>query len=190
MKKIACATGNNQKFGLGKAILADFDIELIQKPIDIDEIQGEEPEKVLRDKVMKAYEILKEPVVVTDDWWDIPALGGFPGAYMKSINHWFEPQDFIHLMQDKRDRRIFLHAHLAYFDGSRLELFQNTLEGRVADAPRGEFGPPVMHVAEMDYDDGKTISEVYDQELQHLPKRLKNSGDAWPKLGEWLKENA
>ena len=57
MKKIACATGNNQKFGLGRAILADFDIELIQKPIDIDEIQGEEPEKVLRDKVMKAYEI-------------------------------------------------------------------------------------------------------------------------------------
>ena len=47
--KLICATGNSQKFGIGQTILKDFGIELVQVPVDIDEIQGEDPERVLRD---------------------------------------------------------------------------------------------------------------------------------------------
>ena len=188
LMKLACATSNKQKFEIGNALLANLGIELVQKPVHIDEIQGENVELVIRDKVMKAYEILQEPVIVTDDWWDIPALGGFPGAYMKSINSWFLPQDFVDLMQHKSDRQIILHAYLAYFDGEDLHYFHHDLRGTIAKKTRGDYGPPIMHVVELDFDGGRTISEIYDEGLEHETKRLQSYNSAWIQLGQWLKE--
>jgi XTP/dITP diphosphohydrolase len=184
--QLICATGNMQKFGIGQTILREYDIELVQKPLDIDEIQGEDPGPVLRDKALKAYAALQKPIVVSDDWWDIPALRGFPGAYMKSINHWFTPEDFIALMSGKTDRRIILHAQLAYTDGQEIRIFSNDLAGTIVGSPRGTYGPPVMHVAAMDYDEGRTISETYDQGLEHTVDRLQDRGDAWRQLARFL----
>lgn len=185
--QLICATGNMQKFGIGQAILKDLGIELTQLPVDIDEIQGEDPERVLRDKAIKAYEIIKKPLVVSDDWWDIPALRGFPGAYMKSMNHWFTPDDFIALMSGKTDRRIILHAYLAYTDGDSVRIFSNNFSGVIVESPRGTYGPPLMHIAAMDTDGGYTISETYDRGLEHTDSRLSERGDAWRQLADFLK---
>ena len=94
-KTLLCATSNPRKFAIGKRAFSRFDITLQKVAIDIDEIQGEDPEVILRDKAVKAYEIVRQPVLVSDDSWSIPALGGFPGAYMKSMNVWFKPEDFL-----------------------------------------------------------------------------------------------
>lgn len=185
--QLICATGNTQKFGIGQTILKDYGIELTQKPLEIDEIQGEDSQLVLKDKALKAYKLLGQPVVVSDDWWDIPALGGFPGAYMKSVNHWFTPDDFIALMSDKTERKIVLHAHIAYADGADVHIFSNDLPGVIVDKPRGTYGPPLMHVAAMDYDEGRTISETYDRGLEHTVDRLQDRGDAWHQLADFLK---
>lgn len=184
--QLICATGNTQKFGIGQTILKEYGITLAQKPLDIDEIQGEDPILVLKDKALKAYDQLKEPVVVSDDWWDIPALRGFPGAYMKSMNHWFTPDDFIALMTGKTDRRVILHAYLAYADGTDVHVFSNDLSGVIVDSPRGTYGPPIMHVAAMDYDESRTISETYDQGLEHTVDRLRDRDDAWRQLARFL----
>lgn len=186
--QLYCATGNQQKFSIGQTILRDYDIELIQTPVEIDEIQGEDAEYVLRDKALKAYKSLRKPVVVSDDWWDIPALNGFPGAYMKSMNHWLTPEDFVALMQPKTDRRIILHANLAYTDGKNVKIFSDDLSGVIVETPRGVYGPTLMHIAAMEYDRGLTISEIYDQGLEHGVDRLRQRNDAWTKLANYLNE--
>lgn len=188
--QLICATGNSQKFGIGQTIMKEYGIELIQMPIDIDEIQGEDLEYVLRDKALKAYADIQKPLVISDDWWDIPALGGFPGAYMKSINHWFTPEDFIALMSDKTDRRIILHAHIAYTDGSDVHIFSNDEYGILIDQPRGTYGPPLQHVLVMDHDEGRTVSEIYDHGLEHRNDRLQDQLDVWRQLAEFVKANA
>lgn len=188
MRTVICATTNDHKFGIGKATLHAYDISLVQKLIDIDEIQGEDADLIIRDKVHKAYNEVGEPVVVTDDTWDIVALNGFPGPYMKSVNHWFAPQDFIDLMAHKSDRRIFLHQFLAYFDGKDITVFKSTIPGSIVLKPRGKYGPPIMHVVTLDVDRGKTISETYDQSLEHDQTRLLDRGDAWRQLAVWLQE--
>lgn len=187
MMKITCATGNKQKFGIGKAILAQYDIDLIQKHLVIDEIQGENHELVLKDKARKAYEQLGESVVVTDDWWDIPALGGFPGAYMKSINHWFSVEDYIALMRDKTNRQAILHAFLCYFDGSTYTLFSVDLIGHIIESPRGKSGPAAQQVTVMDFDNGLTVSEIYDQGVEHAPHRLEAFHQLWSNFGKYIK---
>ena len=67
--------------------------------------------------------------MVSDDTWDIPSLKGCPGAYMKSINYWFTPDDFLRLMKGVENREIILHQYIAYTDGSVTEVFKNDISG-------------------------------------------------------------
>lgn len=99
MKKILFATGNERKIGEAKAACDDFGIEVEQVDLDIDEIQAHDPTVIAKHKAQEAYKQVNEPVVVTDTSWNIPVLGGFPGGYMKDVSAWFEPQDFISLME-------------------------------------------------------------------------------------------
>ena len=182
---VTCATGNALKFGIGKNICAQYDIELVQATIDIDEIQGEEPEKIVRRKAQDAHEVLQKPVVVSDDSWAIPGLGGFPGPYMKSINHWFTPEDFIHLTKELKDRRVFLQQYLAYCDGKTTTVFNRDLSGTLTTEARGTSGDPAFKVVALDADDGLTIAEVYDQGKEHDPERFAKRKDAWHGFAEW-----
>lgn len=80
MSEIIFATSNPDKMQIAKSVCSMFDIEVKFVKLDIDEIQGEDPEAIVRDKAERAYEQLNMPVVVSDDSWDIKALNGFPGA--------------------------------------------------------------------------------------------------------------
>lgn len=187
---VLCATTNDHKFGIGKAVLGGYDILLEKHPLDLIEIQSEDPEIIIRDKAQKAYAQLGQPVIVSDDSWSIPALRGFPGSYMKSISHWLEPEDFLALMAHKTDRRIFLNQCVAYCDGTQTVVFGSDIPGVIAEESHGTSGTPIMKITELDGDNGKTISETYDNLPSDATSPLADYGHAWEKLGQWLKEHA
>ena len=188
MPQVLCATGNTLKFGMGKTICTDYGIELVQSPLDIDEIQGEDPEKIIIRKAQDAYDVLQKPVVVSDDSWHMSGLGGFPGPYMKSINHWFTPQDFIRLTKDLVDRRVFLQQYLAYCDGTTTTVFNHDIPGTLLRGARGNSGDPLFKIVTLDKDNGLSIAEVYDQGKEHEPSRLVDRKDAWHGFGEWYRK--
>jgi len=180
--KLYCATGNAHKFALGKTAFDKQGIDLEQVLIDIDEIQSEDPETILADKARKAFAALGSPVLVSDDSWSIPVLRGFPGAYMKSMNHWFEPQDFLNLMKDKPDRTIYLDQYLAYIDEKGIVTFNKRLQGVIVETPKGRTGPPIMRVVELEGDD-MTIAETFDAGLAN---RKGAERDAWKDAAIWF----
>jgi len=188
MKSIYFATSNQEKIQIAKTVCAEVGIAVHSAALDIDEIQGEDPEVIVRDKVQRAYEQLGKPVVVSDDTWDIPALKGFPGAYMKSVNHWFTPDDFLRLMKGINNRRIILHQYLAYTDGNVTEVFKNDIPGQIISEARGNSEKsPNMTVTVLDSDNGKTIAEVFEQGEEAVIARYKNRPDAWHGFIEWYK---
>jgi non-canonical purine NTP pyrophosphatase (RdgB/HAM1 family) len=188
MKTIHFATGNNEKIQIAQTVCSQAGIVVTPVSIEIDEIQGEDPELIVQDKVRRAYEQLEVPVVVSDDTWDIHALNGFPGAYMKSINHWFEPEDFIRLMSGVEDRRITLHQYLAFTDGKTTKVFKNDIIGKIIHEPRGKNKrSPNMTVTVLDSDNGKTIAEVFEQGSEAVVARYKNRLDAWHSFVDWYK---
>lgn len=189
MKPIAFASSNNVKFSSAQVICQPYGIELEQVIIDIDEIQGEDPELIIRAKAKAAYAAYGKPVVVSDDTWDIPALRGFPGAYMKSINYWFTPDDFIRLMKGVSDRSAILHQHLAYIDEYETVIFSTDLHGTVLDEVRGfyEEKSPWMSVVAMDADNGESLAEVWSSGKQSNPERYKKMPEAWHELAKWYK---
>ena len=79
MHSVYFATTNKEKLLIAQTVCSQFDIEVFQANADIDEIQGEDPGPIVKDKARRAYELLLKPIVVSDDSWAIPALNGFPG---------------------------------------------------------------------------------------------------------------
>lgn len=188
MKSIYFATSNQEKIQIAQTVCADEGVTVQPVALEIDEIQGEDPETIVRDKALRAYEQLGMPVVVSDDTWDIPALKGFPGAYMKSINYWFAPDDFLRLMNGVEDRKIILHQYLAYTDGNVTEVFKNDIPGQIISEARGKSEKsPNMTVTVLDSDNGKTIAEVFEQGEEAVIARYKNRPDAWHGFIEWYK---
>ena len=184
--KLLCATTNPDKFGTGKETLKQYGVELEQVIMEIAEIQHEDATAIIEDKVAKAFAIAQKPIVVTDDSWSIQALGGFPGPYMKSINHWFTPDDFMHLMSGHTNRKVFLNQLVAYTDGTETVVFRKDLAGEIVQQPRGNYGPTIMHVVSFPEDGGRTISEMYDTQGAHFGKRLSEIENGWHELGKWL----
>jgi XTP/dITP diphosphohydrolase len=180
MDKIYFATSNQDKIQIAQIACAGVGITVVPVKLDIDEIQGEIPELIIKDKVRRAYEKLGLPVVVSDDTWNIPALHGFPGPYMKSMNHWFKPQDFLRLMDGIKNRKIILHQYLAYTDGKVTKVFKNDIKGKIINEVRGiNHQSPNMTVIVLDSDNGKTIAEVVGLGKEAVVERYRNQPDAW-----------
>ena len=183
-KKIAFITGNPHKLEEAKSVLKDYDITIESLQFDIDEIQHYNPLEITKAKARAAYEKAGYPIVVNDSSWEIPALGGFPGGYMKDVANWFTAEDFLALMKDKNDRRIILHDVVAYFDGEQLKRFISDQTGVFINEPRGE-GTSMNQVVSMEDSGGLTIAEEF--ALRHdgadiNPDHFRH----WQKFGEWF----
>lgn len=162
MRKIVLVTGNELKINLAKHAARELGIELDVREYPIDEIQSEDGEQIIRDKVLRAFEHAQAPVIVSDDCWSILALGGFPGAYMKSMNHWLSAEDFLRLMEPFEDRRVVLTQRVAYHDGEQTLVLANDTPGTVLKEIRGtDDDHPNWRVMAMEGDDGLSIAEVY-----------------------------
>lgn len=159
---IAIVTGNARKVEHLRKACEPFGIPVEQLELEIDEIQSEEPEKVALHKAKTAYRLAKRPIIVNDTFWSVPALGGFPGAYMAHINKWFKPEDWIVLMAEKNDRTITSTGVIVYYDGKKSKIFSKTRWGKVAESPRGEKGTPLERIVIMQGFD-KTNAELADE---------------------------
>ncbi len=185
MKRLVFSTGNAHKFETGQNVLKTHGIALEQATFEIDEIQGEDPELIARDKVLKAFEIVKRPVLVSDDSWNIPGLNGFPGPYMKSINHWFTVDDFLNLTRPLQDKTIILKQLLVFTDGTITKIFATEARGTLLPEPRGKNGLPSQLITTMEGDDGKTIAEMNSTITRQTDRR---TVAVWHDFGRWYAE--
>lgn len=188
MQRLLFTTTNKQKFAMAHTLCASAGIELEQVFSDIPEIQSEDAEIILRDKAEKAFTATQAPVIVSDDSWSIAGLNGFPGPYMKSMNHWFTPDNFIDLTQNLKDRSIILMQYLAYQDDKETVTFRRDSHGTLLTEARGQYGPPLLKIVALESDSGRSLAEVYDSGEAHTPERLKNHPDVWRDLIEWYKK--
>ena len=181
MNRIIFATGNERKIKEAIITLEPLAIAVDYKSIDIDEIQHHNPAEITKAKARASYEVIHEPVVVQDTSWSIPALGGFPGGYMKDIAEWWEAEDWTQLMERHEDKTIYCHEHVAYFDGEQLQHFEHTYEGFFTSLPQGEWGNSIEKVVCL-YGD-KTLAEIHDTD------GIASAGEIlhhWREFGEWF----
>jgi XTP/dITP diphosphohydrolase len=185
MSELTFVTGNADKYASAEHVSAEYGVNLSQASPDIDEVQSEDSEYIARMKAEAAYQLLKHPVIISDDSWEIPGLNGFPGPYMKSMNHWLSADDFLRLTSPLTDRRVFLIKLLVYKDVSIEKVVSHTVEGTILTEARGNSDSPWTKVVTMPGDNGKTIAEVYEAKLQLSQRK---SAQVWHDFFAWYKD--
>ncbi len=139
MKTILFATGNSRKIAEANATLALFSVTVTPIKLAFDEIQHADPAEITKAKARAAYEAAgtNQPVIVSDTSWAVPALGGFPGGYMKDVGIWWNEQNWLDIMASQTDKRVFCLEHVAYYDGKVLQHFVQQYEGHFVAEARG-----------------------------------------------------
>lgn len=181
MRQLLFVTGNKNKFRTARIAFQDAGIKLIQANHEIDEIQGEDTEHIARDKAQKAFAIVKAPLIINDDSWSIPGLNGFPGPYMKSINQWFTPADFLRLTKDLKDRRIILTQIVIYQDEVEQKVFTKTTNGTLRKDISPYDDAPSARIKSVTAD-GRALAEV----RATSPEQLVADQTIWHEVAEWL----
>ncbi len=128
-------TGNKKKVREFEEILG---FKIKSQSLELEEIQEVNVEQVSEYKARKAYEILKEAIIVEDGGLFFDELNGLPGALIK----WFEKklsyQEICDLI--KEDRGAIAKICISYFDGKNLEQFVGEVKGTITKSPKGENG--------------------------------------------------
>ncbi|HSH18163.1 MAG TPA: non-canonical purine NTP pyrophosphatase [Candidatus Saccharimonadales bacterium] len=187
MIELTFVTGNQEKYHIARESFAAQDITLHALKLDVDEIQGEDGDRIVRDKVRRAYELAGKPVVVNDDSWAIHGLRGFPGPYMKSINHWFTAENFLNLTRGLEDRRVTLTQRIAYQDAGTQHVVALSYTGEILPEARGHYGSGWQKVITMPGDNGLSVAEAYDKGASVADREV---SEGWQTFIAWYKEYA
>lgn len=182
--KISYVTSNPGKFENAQKFLASYSIEVEQLPLKIEEIQSSDSLEIATAKAGAAFQLEQRPLFVNDATWVIPALKGFPGPFMKYINQWFEPSDFVHLMSGKDDREIILRDYIVYVDERGQKIFTHDHEGSILE----EVAPfKYKHPSDVVISLSKNKKSIA-EEKQNGKFFIEDENLVWRQFAEWLQK--
>lgn len=182
--KIIFTTTNKYKIRSAELVLNKYGIDVMEKEVEVDEIQSNSPEEVILDKVKKCYERVKKPLIAMDSGLFIESLGGFPGVYTKFILKTIGEDGILKLTKDIKPCKAYVQRMIGFTDGKNYKTFSSRGHGQIIQEKRGDNG--------MSYDlifyvpsKKKTLAELSHDE------KVKVWGDAWDQFAVWLtkKEN-
>ena len=183
--KLIYVTGNEAKFRTANNLLGEMGIELEQVKVDIHEIQSESIEEISKDKALKSYEIVKQPLILNDSGWYFLGLNGFPGPFMKYVNDWFSAENFLDLTRNLKDRRVILKQVIVYTDGKTTKVFEHDSHFFLLREARGVSLRNSDNLVSMT-DNGKSLGEYSEEE----DFKLEGEDKLWKELVAFLNQQS
>lgn len=135
--KLTFVTGNINKAEL---LSKSIGFEIGHRNIELTEIQSLDLEEIITHKAKEAYTKIGSPVLVHDTALYFKALGHLPGPFIKWFLESIGNKGLCKLVDGYNNRQATAVVMLGYYDGQVLKIFQEKLEGEVAETPRGEKG--------------------------------------------------
>lgn len=120
MKEINFITSNKGKIkALENAIdLYGLNVKVIAKNLDIIEPQFDSVQEVSKFKALKAFEIIKAPVLVEDGGFAIKGLNNFPSVYTKYILKTIGVDGILNLMKGMQNRSAKFVSFTTFVDSA------------------------------------------------------------------------
>lgn len=178
-KDIVMASGNSGKIKEAQEILNEYKI-IPMKELGIDIDVEEDKETFVGNAIKKADTIAKElndkMCLADDSGIEIEYLNGFPGVHTK---RWLDGTDrernlaIIEKLQGvpKDKRKIKFITAIALSDGNKTISVEASIDGYVAQTPRGENGFGFDEIFELE--DGRTLAELSNEEKNEISARKK-----------------
>lgn len=184
LKEVVMVTGNQGKFEIAQGILKKYNIKVVQKKLDLPEIQSQKGEEVSEYSARLAYEKIKKPLIKSDVSYEIEALNGFPGPYVKDMNYFLKPEDILAMLKGKKNRNIKMCEYLTYFDGNNIKQFKYENICTLSEIAMGEGTTFDQIIIFNGYNKPKaTLS--YEENIEYF----KNNLYLYNQFGEFLSSN-
>ena len=180
MTSLLFATSNSLKFTTAAEVCRAHNIALEAAAIELLETQSDSGETIARFKAAAAFKELQTALVVSDDSWVIPGLNGFPGPYMKYMNEWLTPADFLRLTASLKDRRIILRQEVIYQDAVEQVAFAVDTPCLLLQEIRGTS--KYSHLTITSLDGQQSLAEI----IATGGSGLAGTRSVWHELCEWL----
>ncbi|MFK4785181.1 non-canonical purine NTP pyrophosphatase [Fusobacterium sp. MFO224] len=118
------------------ANLLELKMEVFRIDYDIEEIQSENDEKLVKDKVIKAFKILRRPVCVEQTGLYIEEFGNLPGGLTSIVWDNLGVENFCKFFGREKNK-VLMKSIVGYCDGKNVEIFSGECYGTISTEPTG-----------------------------------------------------
>ncbi|MEI6795703.1 MAG: RdgB/HAM1 family non-canonical purine NTP pyrophosphatase [Methanomassiliicoccales archaeon] len=140
MKQVALLTGNKGKLQEFRHELASIGVEVSQLTAEIEEIQADTLQEVVRHCLHQADAQRLGDVVLDDSGLFVETLNGFPGVYSAYAQKTLGCEGLLRLLDGRADRNARFDSCIgASIDGVHI-VVTGTIHGTIATAMKGEGG--------------------------------------------------
>jgi XTP/dITP diphosphohydrolase len=131
-------SSNHHKISEATGILGASSIRVVPSSLKIEELQTQDTQKLIRDKVLKAFKEIGRPLFVEHTGLYLEHLGGFPGGLTQVFWDTIEADRFAELFgRLAASNKAKARTAIAYCDGRNIYHFDGEIDGIIADLPRG-----------------------------------------------------
>jgi XTP/dITP diphosphohydrolase len=148
-KEIYFVTGNSGKFEEVKTYIENNvpEVKLIQFNADLVEIQTSDQKELIIDKALKAWEMIRKPLIVDDAAMYFEKYNKFPGIMSKYVAEGIGFEGLKKLVDDD-DKATFI-LYIAYIDSpENIKLFEGKTSG-IIKKPEKFIGHPKLQYSSM-----------------------------------------
>lgn len=135
--KIRFVSKNDFKIKEVQTMLADAGVEVVAAKYSINEIQTEDVDSLVRDKLLKAFRIIGRPVFVEHTGLYIKSLNDFPGGLTQIFWDKLQADKFSELFGNGTDTKVVAKTIIGYCDALKIHLFEGAIEGTISKEPKG-----------------------------------------------------
>ncbi|MFH1779676.1 MAG: non-canonical purine NTP pyrophosphatase [Candidatus Micrarchaeota archaeon] len=180
--KIFFCTTNEGKFLEARSVLSELGVSLELNKIDLSEPKVFSINEIVLSKARRAFEELREPVLVEDTGLFLLDYQDFPGAFSKVLIQGAGLTGFLRLTEGT-SRQAEFRTLVAFKDNTREKVFEGKIKGSILTEPRGNA------LSSLQYDSvfvpegwSKTFAEAGSQEKNKVSHRAL----ALRSFGEWI----
>ena len=136
--KIRFISGNEHKITEVQRILSPIGVDVVPVSMKIEELQTEDVESLVRDKLTKAFEAIGRRLFVEHTGLYLSGLNGLPAGLTQIFWDRLKEDRFADLVAGLGDAKVTAKTILGYCDGREIHIFEGTIDGTV---PRKPVGP-------------------------------------------------
>jgi XTP/dITP diphosphohydrolase len=140
IKSLVFITRNEYKIAEVKMLLKDSGLQLVHHSDAIEELQTEDDDKLVRDKLLKAFRMCGRPVLVEHTSLHIRYLNNFPGGLTQIFWEKLGADRLSEVVGNLPDTTVIAKTIIGYCDGKNLHYFDGEISGKVPSEPAGPRG--------------------------------------------------
>lgn len=130
-------TGNPHKIQEANQILSELGINVIPYNEKIEEIQTNDTKKLVRDKALKAYEIVGRPLFVEHTGLYIEKINDLPGGLTQIFWDSLQADNFSKLFGKDDNVKVTARTIIGYCDNMKIHFFEGEVKGTISSEPKG-----------------------------------------------------